>query len=349
MRTLLKWSVIGTTLLIIGTAFGPMDETVAMLGEVQPAIYAYATATTRGTLSRIAVRPGDKVEAGDLLATLDGWGVERDLAQNLADLAEARAELSHADALAKKTEAVPVSTEFLFSPEEVSKQQQLIALQNDHLARVEKLESKGVASSVEVMRLRMDLIAAESLLARAEHANKLVTGVYGISAVAEAGAQHDVAAAKVAALETHRKGLESEHARLEIHAPLAGIVTSTALIYPGVAVEPGQALFKIAQPGAVSVRLRANEDRIGSLKPGQKVRFRARSNPDRLTPYAIAHVISITPERQLTEATPDAQMGNYIVEASVDSAPYPLPPGVTVDAEVVLGSLPLYRSIIQKK
>ena len=42
-------------------------------------------------------------------------------------------------------------------------------------------------------------------------------------------------------------------------------------------------------------------------------------------------------------------MGNYIVEAAVDSAPYPLPPGVTVDAEVVLGSLPLYRSIIQKK
>ena len=150
-------------------------------------------------------------------------------------------------------------------------------------------------------------------------------------------------------LETRQKGLEAERARLEIHAPMAGVVSSTAFIYPGVAVEPGQALFKIAQPGEVSVRLYATEDRIGSLKPGQKVRFRARSNPDRLAAYAVAHLVRITPERQLTEGAPDGQQGDYLVDVAVDSTPYPLPAGATVDAEVVLGSQPFFRSWFLKK
>ena len=344
MRSVLIWTVVVTFVALVGTALGPMDETVAMRGEVRPSVYSYVMPLTRGTLARIAVRPGDTVAIGDLLATLDGWSVERDLAQNAADLAEARAELSRAAASAKKTAAVPVPSEFLFSPEEVAKQRDLLAIQKEHLARIEKLESLGSASTLEVMNLRMQVIASESLLARDEHAAALAAGDYGKSAVAEARAQSAVAGARVGVLETRQKGLEAERARLEIHAPMGGVVSSTAYIYPGGAVEPGQALFKIAQPGKVYVCLRATEDRIGSLKPGQKVRFRARSNPDRLAAYAVGHVVRITPERQLTDIIPDDQKGDYLVDIAVDSAPYQLPAGATVDAEVVLGSQPFFRS-----
>jgi multidrug resistance efflux pump len=193
----------------------------------------------------------------------------------------------------------------------------------------------------------MQFIASKALLERYQQAAALTTGSYGEAAVEEANALRAVAEAKVATLETKLKSLQGERARLELRAPIDGLISATAFIYSGAEVKPGVALFKIAQPGAVTLRLRASEDRIASLKPGEKVRFRSMSNPDRLAPFAVATLTHITPERELTGTDPDAPKGDYLIEASVDKAPYPLPPGAAVEAEVVLGSLPFYRHWFQ--
>ena len=347
MRSVLIWTLVLTLISLLATALGPMDETVSMRGEIRPAVYAYAAPLSQGVLASIAVDEGDAVKAGDLLAKLDDWSLERDYAQVSAELTQARAEFARAEAFALKTAAVPVSSEFFFSDLEVGKQRDLIAIQEDYLSRSEKLEALGAASPRDMMNLRMQFIASKALLERYQQASALAAGSYGKAAIAEAEAQRDVASAKVAALETRLKGIESERARLEIRTPIDGIISATAFIYPGADVKPGIALFKIAQPGTVKLRLHASEDRIASLKPGEKVRFRSLSNPDRLAPFAVATLTKITPERELTGTDPDAPKGDYLLDASIEKAPYPLPPGAAVEAEVVLGSLPFYRHWFQ--
>ena len=253
----------------------------------------------------------------------------------LVQIAAARVDLERAEAAARKTAAVPVPGEFLFSAREAEKQRELLALQREHLSRTEKLAEGGSASLVDLMNLRMQLLVSEARLARDERAAALAAGDYGQSAVAEARAVRDLAAAKLAALETRRAGLLATRARFEIRAPRSGVVSATATLYPSLSVGAGQPLLKIADTGKTVLRLRASEDRIAELRIGQRVRFRTHSNPDRLAPYATARVAKITPERELT-ATDVA--GDYFVEADHLSAPYPLPAGARVDAEVVLRS-----------
>lgn len=330
-------------------SFGPMHETVAMSGEIRPAAYAYASPLASGTVKQIFVQENDPVMPGTLLATLDDWAVARDLAQLTAELEQARAECVRAEATARKTAAVPVPSEFLFSAREVEKQRDLLALQRQHFERTESLERQGSASSVDVMNLRMQLLASEALLARHERAADLTAGDYGQSAIAEARAAHAAAVAKVASLETRRAGLEAERARLEIRAPHKGVVTATAALFPGRAVEPGQALFKIAAHNEVVLLLRATEDRISSLRPGQLVRFRARSDPDRLSPYSTARLTRVTPDRTLTDSLEDDRPGDYLVDAVIETTARPLPPGASVDAEVVLSTQPLYRRWFQAR
>ncbi|MBC8011527.1 MAG: HlyD family efflux transporter periplasmic adaptor subunit [Burkholderiales bacterium] len=333
----------------VAVVFGPMHETVPMSGEIRPAAYTYASPLSAGTVKQIFIKESDPVVTGTLLATLDNWSITRDLAQLTADLDQARAEFTRVEATSRKTTAVPVPSEFLFSAREVEKQRDLLVLQREHLDRTEKLERQGSASSVDVMNLRMQLLASEALLARYERAADLTAGAYGQSAVAEAKAAHAVAAAKVASLETRRSGLEAERARLEIRAPRDGVVTATATLYPGLAVTPGQALFKIAASGDVVLRLRATEDRIGSLRPGQLVRFRARSDPDRLSPYSTARLTRVAPDRALTSSLETDQPGDYLVDAVVETTARPLPSGANVDAEVVLSTQPLYRRWFQTR
>ncbi len=326
----------------LAVALGPMAETVPVAGEIRPAGFVYASPATEGLLAHVAVAEGDTVAEGRLLATLDDWHLVRDLRLLDAELETARAELARATAAARRTAAVPIAGEFIFSAREAEKQRELLALQQSHLATTEKLASLGSASSVDVLHLRMQVLASEALLARHQRAAELAAGDYGRSALAEAEASRDFAAARVRVLETRRQGLEEERERLAVRAPRAGVVTATASLYPGLAVHPGRALFKIAEPGPSVLRLRAGEDRISELRPGQLVRFRPRSNPDRLAPYATAVLVSIAPDRELDDDQATGA-GDYLLDAGKLSAPYPLPPGARVTAEIVLAERPFYR------
>jgi multidrug resistance efflux pump len=342
MRRALVATALLSVVAALGVALGPMSETVPVSGEIRPAGFVYASPATEGLLAKVSVSEGDAVSEGQLLATLDDWALARELRQLDAELETARAELLRAEAAARRSAAVPVGGEFIFSAREAEKQRELLALQRHHLANTEKLASLGSASSVDVLNLRMQVLASEALLARHERAAELAAGDYGRSALAEAEAARDSAAARVRVLEIRRRGLEEERERLAVRAPRAGVVTATARLYPGLAVHPGDALFKIAEPGPAVLRLRAGEDRISELRPGQIVRFRPRSNPDRLAPYATAVLVSITPDREL-DGDRASGSGDYLIDAGELSAPYPLPPGARVAAEIVLSERPFFR------
>ncbi|MEZ6057247.1 MAG: efflux RND transporter periplasmic adaptor subunit [Planctomycetaceae bacterium] len=85
-------AIVFACLLLIGAMFVPMTYHVRCECEVQPAARRYAAAQFEGTLERAFVEPGDVVEAGQLLARLDGRELRWELSGLEADLNRAATE-----------------------------------------------------------------------------------------------------------------------------------------------------------------------------------------------------------------------------------------------------------------
>lgn len=132
----------------------------------------------------------------------------------------------------------------------------------------------------------------------------------------------------------------------DIISPVAGQVLSTARIFEGERVALGSPIVKLVRGDAQTIRLYASEDRIDRIVPGLEVRFRVRSNPDRLAPYARARITKVARDRDLAlEDKANLPPASYYIRATIEEAPYPIPFGAQLDAEILLEQKPFWKLI----
>ena len=130
----------------------------------------------------------------------------------------------------------------------------------------------------------------------------------------------------------------------DITSPAAGRVLSTARLLEGERVFLGSPIVKLVRGDEQTIRLYANEDRIDRIRPGLEVRFRVRSNPDRLAPYARARITRVARDRDLAlEDQTNLPPASYYIRATVEQAPYDIPYGAQLDAEIILDQKPFWR------
>lgn len=123
----------------------------------------------------------------------------------------------------------------------------------------------------------------------------------------------------------------------EVKSPESGRVISTARLFRGERVELGAPLLKLVRGEEREIRLFATEDRIDRIQPGQMVRFRIRSNPDRLAPPALAVITEVARDRDLIASEMNRlTTPSYYVKGRVQHADYDLPLGARIDAEIIL-------------
>lgn len=134
----------------------------------------------------------------------------------------------------------------------------------------------------------------------------------------------------------------------DITSPAAGQVLSTARLFPGERVPLGAPLVKLVRGQAQTIRLYAREDRIDRIVPGLEVRFRVRSNPDRLAPYARARITHVARDRDLTSEDKAANLlpASYYLRATIEEAPYTIPFGAQLDAEIILEQKPFWKLLL---
>ncbi len=345
------WASLALILLVASIAlWWPMDDYVQAIGEIQPISYRLVFAPSTGTLRDILATDGKRVKAGELLARLDGWEVEKRIAQLEADIRLAKEDWELANISARKVEAVPVPSEFLFSPLDIEKQEQVTGIQQDYLKRLQKLEKSGASSPADIMQLRMQLAASEAQLQRSRQAATLLEGSYGISALEEAKQKKEVIQAKIFSLEEGLRLARLDLSRLDILSPTDGSIVSVARLLPGEHVPLGSPLFKIAMEGGTKLRLFASEDRIDKIAPGQLVRFRPRSNPDRMMPPMQGWVERVAKDRDLLaedHRPPSASTATYQIDVCIAPGQPEPPLGASADAEVVLIRRPFYQLLLQ--
>lgn len=346
LRNGLTASLIIGLLVTVVLLVSPVEEFITAPGVVRAGDATLVFSPVAGLLESIEVVDGSVVRAGDILARLDSREASRALAALREQMARTEIELNLARATRKKIRAAPLPTEFLFSEVELTRQTEVKALQEDYLSKMRELERTGAASGVELLNLRLQVIATSAMLERSRQALALLEGDFGKATEEEATERVHLAEARLRELELRRDFLEEDLERCLIRAPRDGKVSAVTRLFPGEPVGEGVALFSLAHGDGWELRLYPSEDRMDKIQPGQLVRFRANNNPDRLAPLALGRVLDLSRDLTGEDLLPDGQLTTttgYRVSVLVQELPYPLVLGAGVEAEIILGRRPFWR------
>jgi len=294
-------------------------------GEVQRPQVVTVPTLVAGNIGDIYVRPGDRVSAGQLLATIENPALESTAAGSRADYESAVANIQTAriqEQNAKVTYQAQVATAKSNLDEARRVYDADVALyaskaipRNQVDADKTKLDQAQVAYEQAVRQLRLGA----------------VTG-YGENSVqyAEANAQ------KMGIVNAAN---QQQLAFTRITAPFDGIIQSIAsqpndplrALHSGDAVTQGQALFTIAQTAGYIVKAQIDEQDVINVRPGQTADVTSEDFPGKTL---VGRVASISP-LAIRSADTSSTARQVLATIRLDSSPAFLRDGMSVDIDIL--------------
>jgi multidrug efflux pump subunit AcrA (membrane-fusion protein) len=272
-----------------------------------------------GRILELSVYPGDPVKAGQVVARLDDLELLSRVHEAEAAAASAQANRAQMDAdLAAARYGITQTEKELATAEAEAGYQQSVA------ARDERLLSKGAVSQQEADNTRALAAAAQARVgaarARIEQARALVTS-----------AQRKLEAADAIVLQGQAQAKTAQVVRdyVNIRTTIAGYVVKR-LVAPGVLVQPGTPVLKIAQVDKVRLQANVGERDLGGIRVGSPVIVTLAGNG--AEPFT-AKVTSVFPF-----VDPGARTA--VVEAVLGNAGRRLLPGQYVQMQFVTGEQP---------
>jgi HlyD family secretion protein len=273
---------------------------------------------TGGRIDEIAVREGEPVSQGQVLARLDSAEI-----------------VARADQAAARLAAVVAQLEELrrgSRPEEIAQASAGVAEARERLADARRdreksatLEAGGAISPEALEKARTQEGVASARVRHAEQQLALVR--QGPRAERIAGGEAAVAEAEGAVA-----AAAAATARTALVAPHSGVVT-TRHREPNEVVAPGQPVLTVMNPADRWVRIFVPENRIGAVSLGTPAEIRSDTFPDRAYRGA---VVFISPEAEFTPKavqTPEERVRLvYAVKIRIDGdAAMELKPGMPAD------------------
>lgn len=349
-----RWA--GALLLAVSLAvalfatIAPLPETVIAPFELVPLEgSAPVQAPVPGRITRVAVREGQAVAAGDLLYEIRSDAV-RDLAARLRALEEEHAAL--AARMAQRD--IDHERETALLEAEQALLERSLALQREHeqtvaalLERKERAVESGLLAGITLLDDR--LLAAESTQQRVLAEQRLQQKALEQQqrTVAHEGAQADDRATQarlapqIAALRTQLDEADGELQR--VHAPHAAIVIDLKVPAAGAVVAIGEELARLARAeAAVQVRLHLPEADLARLQPGQAVRLYLTAFPYQRHGSVPARITWVSPAGGPGTGTA-AFHALATLESNPEGGPRPLP-GMTGEARVLVAR----RTLLQR-
>lgn len=292
------------------TASGTVEATDAQLGF-----------QASGRIAEVAVREGDRVRAGAVLARLDSSEAEARRAQAAAQVEAARAALAELERGSRR--------------EEVATARAALAAAGDRLANAEmdyertRTLFKGGAVSREALdNARLALNVAKAQRTQAAEQLQLVQKGPRPERIEQARAQ-------LAQAEAALRAAEVVLANTTIVAPFAGVVTVRAR-EPGEIVQAGAPVLTLINPGDRWVRIYVREDRVGAVHLGDRAAITSDTFPGKTYPGEVAFIASeaeFTPKN--VQTTEERVKLVYAVKVRVTGDPeHELKPGLPADVRL---------------
>lgn len=280
---------------------GKLDASVNYTGAIYPYTEVTVYPRVAGQLSNYQIYPGDRVTAGETLATLDA--LER---VSQTGEAEAAALALRADVQATQAEVEEQRQQI----DQVQADLEYLRLQRDRFA---SLTAAGATPQDQYDLLISQVEAKESML----------RGAYAKLERLQAQVTSDQALANRA--EAQLEGASAFESYTQISSPISGIVQER-MADPGVVVQPGNGIFKIGDHQRV--RLRANVAQQDASRVSIGTPVVAKVPGMDATGVVRGEITSIFPQTDMTTRT-------VTVEAVVNNPEQKLLSGQFVDMEII--------------
>jgi HlyD family secretion protein len=237
-----------------------------------------------GRIGKIAVEEGDKVKAGQLLATLDTASLDSRMAQADAQVAQAQADLAKLREGSRAQEIAQARAR-ADAAEATARSAQV------DYARREPLVQPGAISR--------DLWE-QTVTARDRARAQLTDARQALSLAMEGARKEDIAAAQasVRAAQAARQGNATDLGDARLTAPVDATVITRAR-EPGEIVQPGEIILTLSIDRPMRVRAYIAESDLGRIRPGLKVEVKADGN-DKIYHGQIGY---ISPRAEFTPKT----------------------------------------------
>lgn len=249
-------AVIGIALFIVLLLWLTRSSPALLQGQIE-ADSVRVSAKIGGRVATIEVEEGDRVEAGDLLATLFMPEAEARAgqAEALVDAAGARADMARVGAREEQIRAAMAQWQAALSQAE-------LALETRN--RIESLHADGV-----VPTQRRDEVVAQAKAAQAQA--DAAREAYEIARSATRPQELRAARAQLQQANSGLNEVQSALAEARQFAPVSGEIT-TRVVEPGEVVGPGFPLLIITRTDRPWVTLNLREDLMPGIRPGRRFR-----------------------------------------------------------------------------
>lgn len=336
---------------------GTLVATVNATGALSPLREAQLAFSATGPITKLDVKQGDMVRAGQILARLDTRSLELQLAQADANLSAAQAKL---DALKNPASADVAAAQAAVVSAEATLAQLKLPTQNDIAIAKADLDKAGAAvaraqadydriggASNPFVALTPQALALQQATLDYQKAAALYNAKINPSdsQTKQAQASLEQARANLLRLTTPSandlKGAQANVDQLRaardlaqargedaiIRAPFDGLVTHVDLDL-GSFVPAGRAIIGVADISALQVKLNIDETDIARVQVGQAVTLGLDAYPDANLNARVSDVAA--------SATTVQGVVNYIVTVTVNPGNVPAKIGMTANANVVV-------------
>jgi multidrug efflux pump subunit AcrA (membrane-fusion protein) len=313
---------------VVEAALGSVAPRRQLGGTVAPLQNVGISSSLSEPASAVLVREGQRVRAGDVLATFDVSDLEAELDADLrnADEADANATKQRFASIQTIVQGVGTSGQAQAS---LTQARTKLSLDQLTLQRDEQLLAQEFIARQTVDEARQTVEADAQQIASAQAALDSARGTVETNGSTSAGLQGAsivAARAAAAAARAQAEQVEAQISRATLRSPIDGVVVSRNL---NVAEYPGtRTLFTIQQRGDAYAILNASSDEVQGLRPGDRATVTVtgsglgsvRGRIEAVLAQAQPGATNFTIKVRLPNAS-GALLAGMAVTASIDAAP----------------------------
>ena len=283
-------------------------STLPTNGKVEPFEWQAIRAERAGIVTSVAVRDGQFIRKGEILALISDPSLQSDLEAGEAKVAEARANLTALESGGKPAELAEIESSLKQGRLELEQEQK-------DYAALQRLAEKQAATRSEVDTVRQKIQQSQTTIEGLDRRRQSLVAKSDVAA-AQARLQ-DAQAALSLARERAAQGV--------VRAPLAGSIYGLT-VRAGAYVNPGDLLGNVGNLDRLRVRLYVDEPELGRVSQGQPVTIAWEALAGKHWSGSV--------ERKPTSIQPlgSRQVGEVL--CWIDNPGHDLIPGTNVDATI---------------
>jgi HlyD family secretion protein len=284
-----------------------IEQHLVASGRVRVVTRVQLTAQEAGRITQMAVREGQRVKRGELLAQIDDREARTAVAEARAAVAQARGRLEQL----REVGAV-------VAREQVREAEVNATRAQSDLLRIEALARAGAVSARDLEEARRALDVATAAR-RSAHAQQ--------QGVTPEGAEARVAAGAIRESEASLAAAQVRLDRTRVLAPDDGLVLGRE-VEAGDIVRVGDVLFELAGDGETEIVIQPDERNLAWIRAGQTGKASADAYPDRLFEAVVSYIAPAV----------NRERGSIEVRLRVPDPPATLRPDMTVSVDLTVAS-----------